>query len=57
MIVVASEHLDDPRIAVQSRMWSDEDANCACTNEAVDEILGQPTVDLMRAAGRTLTSI
>ena len=57
MIVVAAQRLHDPAISAQAGAWPDEDANGACADESVDEILGEPSVNLIGPVRRTFAPI
>ena len=46
VVVVVPQHLNDSRRACQPRVRADEDDDGARRDEAVDEILGKPVVDL-----------
>jgi hypothetical protein len=46
------EHLHDGRGSAEAGAGADEHADRPCVDEAIDEVLGEPPVDLVRALGR-----
>ena len=57
VVVVVDEHLDDARRAVKAGAGADEDHLRAGANEPVDQVLGEPAVDLADPSRRPLAPI
>ena len=57
MVVVMDEHLDEAGRAVEVRAGSDEDDLRAGSHEPVDQVLGEPAVDLVDRPGRPLAPV
>ena len=57
MVVVVGEDLDDARRAGELDVRADKDPHRARHHEPVDEILREPTIDLVGATGRALASV
>jgi hypothetical protein len=57
VVVVMGEHLDDAGGTVKVRIGTDEDDLRARPREPVDEVLGEPVVDLADRPRRSLAPV
>ena len=57
VVVVMDEHLDDAGRTAEVRIGTDEDDLRARAHEPVDEVLGEPVVDLVDPPRRPLAPV